>query len=86
VPNVEEVKLHVAASVDQTQRALATLRGVSDQFDEALTRLRMTAVGSIHPSIMDAISQLEQARVRLDEAHTLAQSAMGSADTYRSIV
>jgi hypothetical protein len=84
--NVEEVKQHVAASVDQTQRALATLRGVADQLDDALGRLRMTAIGSFHPSILDAITQLEQARVRLDEAHSLAQSAIGSADAYRAIV
>jgi hypothetical protein len=86
MPNVEEVKQHVAASVDQTQRALAALRGVADQLDEALGRLRLTAIGSLHPSIMDAVSQLEQARVRVDEAHSLAQAAVNSADTYRAIV
>ncbi|GIF76602.1 hypothetical protein [Asanoa siamensis] len=86
MPNVEEVKLSVAASVDQTQRALQTLRGVADSFDEALTRLRFTAVGSGHPSIMDAIVYLEQARVRLDEAQSLAANAMSSADTFRSMV
>jgi hypothetical protein len=86
VPSVEEVKLHVAASVDQTRRALVMLRGVRDELDEALNRLRLTAVGTLHPSIMDAIGQLEQARSRLDEAQALAQAAAGSADSYRSIV
>jgi hypothetical protein len=38
VPNVEEVRQHVAASVDQTQRALAALRGVADRLDDALGR------------------------------------------------
>ncbi|MDG4822410.1 hypothetical protein O7635_11175 [Asanoa sp. WMMD1127] len=84
--NVEEVKLNVAASVDETQRALQTLRGVADSFDEALTRLRLTAVGALHPSIMDAIAQLEQARSRLDEAQSLAANAISSADTFRSMV
>ena len=46
VPSVEEVKLHLAASVDQTQRAMIGIRAVTDQLDEALARLRLTAVGS----------------------------------------
>lgn len=76
----------MAASVDQTQRAMATLRGVTDQLDEALTRLRLTAVGAVHPSVVDAISRLEQAKSRLDEAQTLARGAMDAADRYRTIV
>jgi len=84
--NVEEVKANVAASVDGTQRAVATIQQVNDQLDEALTRLRITAIGSLHPSIAAAIAQLEQARTRLDEAATLARAAMDSADTYRSMV
>ena len=84
--SVEEVKAHVAASVDGTQRAVTGIQQVADQLDEALARLRITAIGSFHPSIAMAISQLEQARTRLDEAATLARSAMDSADTYRMIV
>jgi molecular chaperone GrpE (heat shock protein) len=84
--NVEEVKAHVAASVDGVQRAVAGINGIADQLDEALARLRLTAIGSVHPSVMNAILQLEQAKSRLDEASTLARSAMDSADTYRSIV
>jgi hypothetical protein len=86
MPSVEEVKVHVAASVDQTQRAVQAIRGVTDQLDEALARLRLTAIGSVHPSVVTAIAQLEQARSRLDEAATLARSAADSADAYRSIV
>ena len=84
--SVEEVKANVAASVDGTQRAVATIQQVNDQLDDALARLRITAVGSFQPSIAMAISQLEQARTRLDEAATLARAAMDSADTYRMIV
>ena len=83
---VEEVKAHVGASVDQTQRAVAALLGVADQLDEALSRLRLTAIGSAHPSIVDAITRLEQARSRLDEAQILARSAIDSADSYRMII
>ncbi|HEX7745742.1 MAG TPA: hypothetical protein VF462_10825 [Micromonosporaceae bacterium] len=86
MPSVEEVKAHVAASVDQTHQAVAALRGVTDQVDEALVRLRLTAVGSAHPLIAEAVARLEQARSRLDEAHGLALAAVDSADAYRMLV
>ena len=41
---------------------------------------------AVHPSVAAAIAQLEQAKMRLDEAATLARSAIDSADTYRMIV
>jgi molecular chaperone GrpE (heat shock protein) len=84
--SVEEVKANVAASVDGTQRAVTGIQQVSDQLDDALALLRLTAIGSLHPSVAAAIAQLEQAQMRLDEAATLARSAMDSADTYRMIV
>jgi hypothetical protein len=84
--SVEEVKANVAASVDGTQRAVAGIRQVSDQLDDVLVMLRLTAIGSVHPQVAAAIAQLEQARTRLDEAATLARSAMDSAEVYRSIV
>lgn len=85
MPSVGEVKLQVAASLDQVGRAVATIRGAGEQLDEALSRLRLTAVGSAHPSIVEAIARLEQARSRLDEAQTLALSAADSADAYRFV-
>lgn len=84
--SVEEVKMHVAASVDGARRAVDGIGLVADQLDEALTRLRLTAIGSVHPTVLSAISHLEQAKSRLDEASTLTRAAMDSADTYRSIV
>ena len=84
--SVEEVKANVAASVDGTQRAVASIQQVTDQLDDALALLRMTAIGSFHPSVATAIAQLEQARTRLDEAQTLARAAMDSASAYRMIV
>jgi molecular chaperone GrpE (heat shock protein) len=86
VASVEEVKANVAASVDGAQRAVQGIQQVTDQLDDALSRLRLTAIGSFHPSVAAAIAQLEQARTRLDEAQTLARSAMDSADAYRMIV
>ncbi|GAA2528512.1 hypothetical protein GCM10010435_86110 [Winogradskya consettensis] len=84
--SVEEVKANVAASVDGTQRAVTGIQQVNDQLEDALMRLRITAVGSMHPSIATAIAHLEQARTRLDEAGVLARAAMDSADNYRMIV
>jgi hypothetical protein len=84
--SVEEVKANVAASVDGTQRAVTGIRQVSDQLDDVLALLRLTAIGSVHPQVAAAIAQLEQARTRLDEAVTLARSAMDSAEAYRTIV
>ena len=84
--SVEEVKMHVAASVDGAERAVAGIQQVTDQLDEALARLRLTAIGSVHPAVLSAISQLEQARSRLDEATTLTRAAMSDADNYRSVV
>ena len=84
--SVEEVKVHVAASVEQAGRAVVGIQQVNDQLDEALNRLRLTALGSAHPSAITAIAQLEQAKGRLDEAITLIRSASDSAETYRSVV
>jgi hypothetical protein len=84
--SVEEVKANVAASVDGTQRAVAGIQQVTDQLEDSLALLRMTAIGSFHPSVAAAIAQLEQARTRLDEAQTMARAAMDSADAYRMIV
>jgi hypothetical protein len=84
--SVEEVKANVAASVDGTQRAVAGIRQVSDQLDDVLALLRLTAIGSVHPQVAAAVAQLEQARTRLEEAATLARSAMDSAEAYRMIV
>ncbi|MEU4562488.1 hypothetical protein AB0F72_29250 [Actinoplanes sp. NPDC023936] len=84
--SVEEVKVNVAASVDGAQRAIAGIQQVSDQLDQALLLLRMTAVGSFHPAAATAIANLEQARTRLDEATALTVSAMDSANTFRGLI
>jgi hypothetical protein len=86
VASVEEVKAHVAASVDGAGRAATGIRQVNDQLEDALAVLRMTAIGSFHPSVATAIAQLEQARTRLDEAAQLTRAAMDAADTFRSTI
>jgi hypothetical protein len=84
--NVEEVKVHVAASVEGSEQAVLGIQGVIDRIDDALARLRLTAIGSVHPSALAAISQLEQSKSRLDEAATLARGAVDSANAYRSLI
>ena len=80
---VEEVKARVAATVGQTNEALAQLRAVVRSFDEAANMLRLTAAGSVHPALIDAVVKLEQARERVLEAHTLASAAVSDADAWR---
>ena len=84
--NVEEVKANVAASVDGAGRAVSGIQQITDQLDDALTLLRMTAIGSFHPSVANAIAQLEQARTRLDEATQLTRAAMDAANTFRTVI
>ena len=84
--NVEEVKANVAASVDGAGRAVSGIQQINDQLDDALTLLRMTAIGSFHPSVANAIAQLEQARTRLDEATALTRAAMDAANTFRTVI
>jgi hypothetical protein len=84
--NVEEVKANVAASVDGAGRAVTGIRQITDQLDDALALLRMTAIGSFHPSVANAIAQLEQARTRLDEATQLTRAAMDAANNFRTVI
>jgi hypothetical protein len=84
--NVEEVKANVGASVDGAGRAVTGIQQVTDQLDDALALLRMTAIGSFHPSVANAIAQLEQARTRLDEATQLTRAAMDAANNFRTVI
>ncbi|MBB5871247.1 hypothetical protein F4553_004626 [Allocatelliglobosispora scoriae] len=83
--SVEELKLRVAATVAQTNQAMLQLRGVGQQLDEAIGMLRLTAAGSVHPTLIDAVNKLQQARERLDEAQLLANGAITDADSWRSV-
>ena len=84
--SVEEVKAHVSASVDGAGRAITGIQQVTDQLEDSLALLRMTAIGSFHPSVANAIAQLEQARTRLDEATQLTRAAMDAANTFRTVI
>jgi hypothetical protein len=86
MPSVEEVKLHVAASIQQTEAAAVGVRAVLEKLDESLARLQLTTVGSVHPTVAQALVRLEAARTQLLEAETLIRGAMDAADQYRAII
>lgn len=86
MPGIEEVKLHVAASIDEVDRAIVGIRAVTDRIDEALNRLRLITIGSAHPRAADAIMRLEAAREKLTEAQALAMGGVDAAQEYHSII
>jgi hypothetical protein len=86
MPGIEEVKLHVAASVDEVDRAVLGIRGVTDRIDEALHRLRVITAGSAHPRAAEAIMRLEAAKEKLVEAQALAMSGVEAAQAYHAMI
>jgi hypothetical protein len=86
VAGVEEVKMHIAASVDEVDRAITGMRGVIDRLDEALNRLRLITAGSGHPRAAEAVLRLEAAKEKLVEAQTLAMGGVDAAQAYHGII
>jgi hypothetical protein len=86
MPSVEEVKLHVASSMDEVDHAILGMRGVIERLDEALNRLRLITTGSVHPRAAEALMRFEEARQKLTEAQTLALGGVDAAQAYRSIL
>ena len=86
MPGVEEVKLHIAASIDEVDRAVLGIRGVTERLEEALHRLRLITAGSAHPRAAEAIMRFEAAREKLAEAQALAVSGVEAAQSYHSII
>lgn len=86
MPSVEDIKMYLGASVQRTEAAASGIRGVLDRLDEALAQLRLTMVGSVHPSAAQALVRLEECKNKLVEAETLARGAIDAADQYRSVI
>lgn len=86
MPGVEEVKMHIAATVDEMDRAILGMRGVVDRIDEALTRLRLITIGSAHPRAAEAVLRFEAAKEKLVEAQALTMSGVEAAQAYRGII
>ena len=83
---IEDIKLHVSASVDGVQRAVSGMHAAITQLDEAIARLQIVTAGSVHPRAVDAVHRLAQARERLFEAETLARSGVDAAQDYHGII
>jgi hypothetical protein len=86
MPGVEEVKLNIAASVDDAERAIMGMRAVVERLDEALARLRIATAGSVHPRVADAIGQVERAKQKVEDAQTLALAGIQAAQSYHAII
>ncbi|OLB79052.1 MAG: hypothetical protein AUI14_11270 [Actinobacteria bacterium 13_2_20CM_2_71_6] len=86
MPTVEEVKMYVAASIQQGESAALGIRGVLERLDESLARLRLTTIGSVHPTVAAALIRLEEAKSKLLEAEALTRGAIDAADQYRAII
>lgn len=83
---VDEVKLHVTAAVDDAETAAQAIMIVSDRLDQSLSRLRLTTVGSVHPTAALALLRLQEAKAKLAEAYTLTRGAMDAANEYRTTI
>ena len=86
MPGVEEVKLHIAASVDDAEHAVVGMRAVVERLEETLNRLRIATAGSVHPRVADAIGQVEQAKQKLEEAQTLTLAGIAAAQSYHAVI
>ena len=86
MPGVEEVKLHITASVDDIERAIVGMRGVVEQLEQAITRLRSTTTGSMHPRATEALLRVEQAKQKMEEAQVLALGGIDAARAYHTIL
>lgn len=83
---VEEIKLHISAAVEDVERAISGMRGLIDQLDEAIARLRLITAGSAHPRAAEAMLRIEAAKEKLVEAHTLAGGGVEAAQAYHAII
>ena len=83
---VEDVKVHIAASVDEVEQSIVGMRAVIERLDEALARMRVTIAGSVHPQAAEAITRFQEAKERLEEAQTLAMGGIAAAQAYHGII
>jgi flagellin-like hook-associated protein FlgL len=86
VTSIEEVKLHLAASLADTGQAGLALAGVTDRLDQAIARLRLVTMGSVHPRVEEAVNRLEQAKIQVQQAQSLVRSAVDAAESYRTTI
>ena len=66
--------------MDDAESAAQAILVVSDRLDQSLARLRLTTLGSVHPTAALALLRLQEAKAKLAEAYTLARGAMDAAN------
>jgi flagellin-like hook-associated protein FlgL len=86
VTSIEEVKLHLTAALADTEQSALAMAGVVDRIDQAVARLRLVTMGSVHPKVEETINRLEQARSLVQQAHSVIRGAVNAADEYRSTI
>ena len=86
MPGVEEVKLHIAASVSDAEQAVVGMRATVERLDEVLARLRVATAGSVHPRVADAIGQVELAKQKVEDAETLTFAGIQAAQSYHAVI
>ena len=84
--SIEEVKLHLAASLADTGQAALSMNGVVDRLDQAIARLRLVTMGSVHPRVEETINRLEQAKLQVQQAQSLVRVAIDAAESYRGMI
>ena len=83
---IDEVKVHISASVDEADRALLAIRGVSERLDEVLNRLRLVMAGSAHVRAAEAIAAIEAAQSSLGDAQTQVSLGIQAAQSYHGLI
>jgi hypothetical protein len=86
VTSIEEVKLHLAASLADTEQAALTIAGAADRLEQAIMRLRLVTLGSVHPKVEETINRLEQAKAQLRQTQAVVRGANESAEAYRMTI
>lgn len=84
--SIEEIKLHLAASLAEAEQATLGISGVVHRLDQAAARLRLVTLGSVDPRVAEAIGRLEQAKAQLEQAAALVRSAGDAAGRYRALL
>ncbi|MEV0648044.1 hypothetical protein AB0I28_22535 [Phytomonospora sp. NPDC050363] len=80
--DIESVKARLAESVRLMEGAIDHSTPVLDKLDEAGGQLSGVTKGSGHDQAGEALSMLQGARDRLEEAMTLARGAIDEATAY----
>ncbi|MDM4719592.1 hypothetical protein QTQ03_08310 [Micromonospora sp. WMMA1363] len=65
---------------------MSQLRAVHDSLEQSLALLRAVTAGTGHPMIGEAISRMEQVKVKLNEPSQLAVGAVDATKRYAASV